>query len=83
MSRYRLVTRTTAGGNTETHVTSVVQTEREAVEGIMVEGNLAVLAGWKVRQQGQGAAIELRLARGGTTRVLSIRESGPFDDAIA
>jgi len=83
MTRYRLVTRHTAGGTTETHVSSVIQTFDEALDDIDAEEHIAGLAGWQTaRLETLAGFAELVCTRGKTTRSLTIRESGPFDDAV-
>lgn len=84
MSRYRLVTRTTAGGTSETHVSSVVQTHSEALADLDAEETLASLAGWHTARLvtfGRDSP-ELVCTRGTTVRTLTIRETGPFDDTL-
>ena len=85
MSRYRIVTLTTAGGSTEEHVSSVVMTQEEAIESLEVEEQLALATGWHVirLETLSKAPPTLHLWRNDKTRTLRIRESGPFDDEIA
>lgn len=84
VNRYRLVTRTTTAGKSETHVSSVVQTHAEAMDDMDMEESIASAAGWHtVRLEAFGTASpELVCTRGKTVRAITIRESGPFDDAV-
>ena len=93
MTRYRIQTRTTAGGRTETHVSSVILTHAEALDSLDAERLLARAAGWHTVTRGDGLAVELvcirgrngygYLAGGATVRTLTIRQSDPFDDTLS
>ena len=78
MTRYRIQTRTTAGGRTETHTSSVILTRAEALDSMTIDGQLARLTGWRTTHQ----ATKLVCTRGATVRTLTIRESTPFDDTL-
>jgi len=82
MNRYRIVTQTTTADGTETHVSSVVLSAAEALADISTEESLARAAGWRTEPLGDGIAVELVCTLGDIVRTLTIRESGPFDDAI-
>jgi hypothetical protein len=84
MTRYRLVTRTTTARGTETHVSSVIQTEQECLDDLDVEESLARAAGWTtVRLETLGRAHpELVCNRGRLVRSLTIRESSWDTDTI-
>ena len=82
MTRYRIQTRTTAGGRTETHVSSVILTHAEALDSLDAERLLARAAGWHTALLGTKNEPELSCTRPGTQRIIAIRESGPFDDTL-
>ena len=84
MTRYRIVTRTTAGGRTETHTSSVILTHAEALDSLDAEEHMASLAGWHTVRlvNDPGTYVELVCTRGQVCRTLTIRESSPFDDTL-
>ena len=82
MTRYRIVTRTTAGGKAETHTSSVSLSRQEAIDDVSTTARIASLAGWHTATRGHGIGVELVCTRGGICRTLTIRQSDPFDDTL-
>ena len=83
MNRYRIQTRTTADGKTETHVSSVILSADEATADILTEADIARAAGWHTTMRGHGIGTELGCSRGRTVRILTIRQSDAFDDSLS
>ena len=82
MTRYRLVTRTTTDAGTEEHVSSVIQTLSEILQGMEVEEQLAEATGWTTAWHGHALPYELVCLKDGIMRTLTYRGSTPFDDTL-
>ena len=82
MTRYRIVTRTTTAGGTETHTSSVILTHAEALDGMAIDEQLARLTGWRTLRLATADGPILHCDRGRTVRTLTIRESTPFYDTL-
>lgn len=76
MKRYRLVTAST--NSPEEHVSSVLLGASEIDEQLETEASLHALAGWTVTRWERTVVCR----RGNTTRVITVRESIPMDDAL-
>lgn len=76
--RWRLVT--TQG--VESHVSSVVLSEEEARQQLDIEADVHRKFGWTVTR-GEDVVVARRMGeRGLIERVVTIRVSGPLDDAV-
>ena len=82
MTRYRIQTRTVTAGGTELHVSSVILSADEATADILTEADIHRAAGWHTTMRGHGIGTELGCTRGLTARILTIRQSDPFNDTL-
>ena len=78
-SRWRIVT--TQG--TKAHVSSVVLSEEEAREHLDLEAGIHEKFGWIVTRGADVVVARKRVAKGLLERVLTIRETDPFDDHVS